>query len=481
VTLSKASRGLLERRAWLAAVLAACVALAPAVARAQAAEDAGAPDAAVTAPEPPAPASKDEDTPKRPVPDLDGRGPEPATPGEGALWVPRVTLFPLWLVSEYVIRKPIGWLMFTTEKYKLPTRILDFVTFGDDDQVRIVPTAFVDFGMRPSVGLYFRWRDLGVKDNSLRIYAGTWGVHWLRLVVNDRYDVSRTLSLTTRGEAVRRGDYLYAGVGWNTNPDAIARYSADTLQGSFTLEWMSPVKDRWLKLSSVIRRTGSDDSTYHCCEGAPTIPEAVAAGAFPQPPGYPLNYTMYQERLDLAWDTRTLEARDRSGFRMEGYVAPTFARSDVPLQWLEWGGGLGVFVDVTGQRRVLGLYSTMQFVDAIGNTEVPFTELVSPIYMQGFLPGRLRGASAFTTTFQYRWPIWFWLDGETHVTVGNTFGPHLEDFDAERLRLSFGIGVRSNGRPDQAFELLIAAGSEPFVNGTRLSAARFIIGSSPKF
>jgi hypothetical protein len=52
---------------------------------------------------------------KRPVPDYDGRADEPATTGDVLLWFPRVVLFPLYLVSEFVIRRPIGALATVVE------------------------------------------------------------------------------------------------------------------------------------------------------------------------------------------------------------------------------------------------------------------------------------------------------------------------------------------------------------------------------
>ena len=66
-----------------------------------------------------------------------------------ALWVPRVILFPLYAVSEYVVRRPLGWLVSTAERERWPTLIIDFFTFGNR-QGGVVPTLFIDLGMRPT-------------------------------------------------------------------------------------------------------------------------------------------------------------------------------------------------------------------------------------------------------------------------------------------------------------------------------------------
>jgi hypothetical protein len=67
--------------------------------------------------------------PKRTVPDYDGREDPPATAGEVALWVPRVVLFPLYLTSEYLIRRPIGWLISTAERNNWAPAIIEFFKF----------------------------------------------------------------------------------------------------------------------------------------------------------------------------------------------------------------------------------------------------------------------------------------------------------------------------------------------------------------
>src|SRR5688572_11680337 len=69
---------------------------------------------------------------KRELPEYDGRAPEGTTAGDVGLWAPRIIFFPLYLVSEYLIRQPLGWLIVTAEREQLPTLILDFFTFGEE-------------------------------------------------------------------------------------------------------------------------------------------------------------------------------------------------------------------------------------------------------------------------------------------------------------------------------------------------------------
>src|SRR5262245_49049150 len=91
------------------------------------------------------------DEAKRDVPDYDGRGDPPTTAGDVLIWVPRVAVSPLYLVSEYVIRKPMEVLVETVERHQWAQRVIDYF----NGPVGIVPTALVDTGMSPTLGFYF--------------------------------------------------------------------------------------------------------------------------------------------------------------------------------------------------------------------------------------------------------------------------------------------------------------------------------------
>ncbi len=152
-------------------------------------------------------------------------------------------------------------------------------------------------------------------------------------------------------------------------------------------------------------------------------------------------------------------------------------------RWVGYGGNLGLYWDPTGLNRVIGLTLTALFTDPLGDAEVPFTEQVTlggTEYMRGYLEGRLVGRSAAVATLEYRYPVWIWLDGTMHVAAGNVFGEHLEDFAFDRLRLSFGLGVRTVGSRESSFDLLLAFGSEPF-DRFEISSVRFLFGTTRGF
>ena len=81
---------------------------------------------------------------------------------------------------------------------------------------------------------------------------------------------------------------------------------------------------------------------------------------------------------------------------------------------------------------------------------------------------------------RYEWPVWVWLHGTLTAEVGNVFGRGLEGFEAERLRMSFSVGIGSPGR-NQHFQALIGVGTDPFDEGAGVSWVRVAIGGVSAF
>src|SRR5262249_52891300 len=141
-------------------------------------------------------------------------------------------------------------------------------------------------------------------------------------------------------------------------------------------------------------------------------------------------------------------------------------------------------VDRCGGWRALSHFLGAQYAEPLSGPEVPFTELVGEggdAALPAFGAGQLIGRSAIDATLSYEWPIWVWLVGAAHVGVGNVFGDHLKDFDADLLRLSFGLGIRSIGSVDHRFQFLFALGTSPFSEGASIDSVRLVFGSVTGF
>ncbi len=418
---------------------------------------------------------------KRALPDYSNRGKEPSTPGQDALWVPRVVLFPVYLVTEYGIRWPIGHLISAAERANLPDILYNFFFFGPDHSAGIAPVAFVDFGFRPSVGLYGFWDNAFARGNDLRFHGTTGGSGWFAGVLTDRvrFHSEDSVGLTLTG--MRRPDQAFFGIGPDTLQDNISRFGESLLGAQIDTDfrlWRASRIETSLGLRSLDFHNGHYDED-------PGIVQQVARGVFPFPDGFAQGYTAQTNRVRAALDNRLPAPADGSGFRLEADVEQgSDVRRATGASWLKYAGTAGAFWDVNGRNRVLSLSVTAQFADSLNHRPIPFTELVTlggagP--MRGFYPGRLRDRSAAVVTAKYRWPIWVWLDGSLQAAVGNVFGDHLEQLALSRSRFSGAIGVESIGSPDGSFELLAGLGTETFEHGGQVTSARVLVGTNRGF
>jgi hypothetical protein len=417
---------------------------------------------------------------KRPVPDYDGRPPR-TTPGQVLLWIPRILLSPAYLVTEYVVRRPLGFVVTAAEKAQVPALLYDFFAFGRDHKAGIVPVAFIDFGFEPSVGLYFFWDDAGFDGHDLRLRGSTWGDEWLSGNVTERFHISERLDLTLSGTAIRRPDYAFYGIGPDTRETSLSRYGADTVDARLTTRF------RFAGESYLEAVSGYESAFFRAGDYPPdpSIEERVVEGAFAEPPGYRGGYRGAFSGAKLKLDTRPVEAEGGSGLRLElGAEHGTDLLTAPVSGWLRYGATVGGFWDLTDHARVLSFSVSALFVDPLGERPVPFTELVTlggPAMMPGFREGRLYDRSAFVASLRYSWPIWIWLNGSLQAAAGNVFDEQLSGMRLERLRFSGALGIESNGSRDSIFQALLGFGTETFESGAQVHALRLTVGARSGF
>jgi Omp85 superfamily domain len=418
---------------------------------------------------------------KRKLPDYGNRGDPSTTFGDVAIWVPRILLSPVYLVTEYGIRWPLGHAIAAAERAHVPRILYDFFFFGPDHRAGFAPVGFVDFGFRPSVGLYAFWDDAFFQGNDLRFHGTTGGANWFAGVFTDRilFHEKDSLDLTLLG--IERPDHAFFGIGPDTLQGNISRYGEDQLEASAAFEfplWRSSRVETGVGVRSIDFHRG-----YFRHD--PSIEQEVATGAYPLPDGFAQGYTAQTNHLLLALDSRRPSPADGSGFRVEADADQgTDVRRVGGGSWLRYGASAGGFLDLNGRNRVVSLSVEALFADSLNKRPIPFTERVTlggsgP--MRGFYPGRLRDRSAAVATLKYRWPIWVWLDGSLQASVGNVFGEHLQQFEVSRFRFSSAIGLESVGSRDGSVELLFGVGTETFDHGAQLDSARILIGTNRGF
>jgi len=415
---------------------------------------------------------------KRARPDYDGHGNRDAGRGSWALWIPRVVLSPVYAVNELVLRRPLGWVVARAERKHWVQSISDLFQFGADGENVILPTALVDFGLLPSVGLYLGLEDVGAPRNAVRLHAATGGLDWLSATALDRYrwdDGAGTAA--ARVEFSRRPDYVFLGIGPDVTKATMSRYGLQRAEASASLS------RRFSGASGFTFTTGARAMSFRpgtCC-GEPSLDTRIEDGSIAMPAGYPQAYSVVFQHTELMLDSRAPRPASASGafLRLHGGSAtdPTHGNT-----WVGYGAMGGIAFDLTGHQRTLTVTTHVDLVDPVQGS-VPFSELaqLGNDQMAGFVLGWMNGRSTFVTEVSYRWPVWMWLDGQLRFAAGNAFDEHLSGLELQKLRLSADVGVTSLGSRDAAFELLFGLGSETLEQGAHIASARFSVGTRRGF
>jgi hypothetical protein len=416
----------------------------------------------------------------RPMPDYEGR-PSETTVGDVAIWIPRVLFSPIYFITEYVIRWPLGLAISGAERSNLPQYLYDFFFFGPDHKAGFAPIAFIDFGFNPSLGLFAFWDDAGMKGHNIRFHGSGWTGGWLAGVLSDRLPIGEHDQVTFTVDGIRRPDYTFYGIGPRSRNSLQSRYGQDTLDAKAMFD--IPL---WRASKLTLGSGFKSVALYHGhFNGDASIEKRVAEGYFPTPTGFGRGYTEEYNHALGALDSRRPRPAPGSGVRLEaeGEQGSDVRRSPA-AGWIRWGGTAAGFWDIDGHNRVLSLSMTARFADQLGTEKVPFTELVSfggSEALRGYYPGRLVDRSGTAATLHYRWPIWVWLDGSLQAAVGNVFGEHLDGFKPSLLRFSSAVGIESVGTPDNSLELLFGVGSETFASGAKIDSLRIQVGTNRGF
>ena len=413
---------------------------------------------------------------RRPRPDYDGV-PEPGpSPEEVILWVPRVITSPLYLVSEFVVRRPVGALVTALEQVDL-RGLAEGVFLFADNRVGLFPTAFFDFGFVPSFGLYFFWDEFLFKANRLSIHGGTFGPDWLSGVVNNRIQIGERGAIAFRFGALRRPDMIFGGIGTDATTD-VARFGISQIDGSVNGALQLLGRSR-IRAEFGYRSASFSNEGFL---GDPSIGEQVVGLGQSLPAAFSTGYSSVRLRLDAVLDTRRGTFRPGSGVVLGTFGAAhgAFGGLDSFNEWIRWGGNLAGYTGFLGEDRVLSLEADVELISTIDGAEVPFMELIDigetgPMF--GFLPGLIRGRSMAALTAAYTWPIWVFLDGRFHFTVGNAFDENLEGFDVENLRMSFGLGIEPTLGGELPFEFTVALGTDTFDEGAGITSVRLFVGA----
>jgi hypothetical protein len=427
------------------------------------------------------PAIDESPSPRRPVPDYSGRGSEPTTAGEVALWVPRVILSPVYLVTEFVLRRPLGALVTALDRGNWPAKAYNFFAFGPDHKAGIVPVGFVEFDFNPSVGLYAFWNDAGFKGNSLHAHGEIWPTEWYAGKVVEHARIDDTHTLEWRIEGIHRPDKVFYGIGPRTLNAYQSRYTLDRFDVGGWFDW------RFWRASHV--RIGGGVRTDHTSPGHfgddPSLPQEAATGSFAIPYGFERTDSVVFGRAVLGIDSRKKWPPEGSGLRIDMVAEPATDVRAPGSGWVKYGGTAGAYLDLNRHGRVISFAVSAMFEDSLSPSHpIPFTELTSlggDPPMRGFFEGRLLDRSSATAALKYLWPIGPWLDGTLQAVVGNVFDGHLDGFRPGLLRFSGAVGLSAGSVSEYPLELVLGCGSETFEQGARIDSFRFTLSANHGF
>ena len=424
---------------------------------------------------------------KRGVPDYDGRG-NPDTDGESwLLWIPRVVLFPLYVVNEYMLRRPLGALASRAERDRWSDSVVHLFTSAGGSKSSVVPTAAFDLGLLPRVGAVYTRDDLFAAGNALVLRGATWGPRWIEVALADRYALDRGEPGTDPddadhvqiGLAVQRAeDNLFVGIGPDAARSTRSRYGAERFEASAAYHRQLPGPAE-LDIASGVHRI--EFVAGSCCDD-PSLDTRIGRGELMAPPGYRDNYTAAYGRVELTVDTRRPRPEPGTGAYLHASGAPS-VEPGTGQAWIEYGGTAGAALDLTGHRRTLRVELAVDMVDRIAGGAVPFTEYpgLGGELLPGFAPGWLIGPSAAAAQLGYSWPLWLGLDAQARVAVGNAFADHLSDLAPRKLRLSGDLGLSTSTVRDAGFELLVGLGTETFEQGAAVTSVRVMLGTKRGF
>jgi len=416
--------------------------------------------------------------PKREVPDYDGRGNPDAEGGSWPLWIPRVVLSPLYVVNEFVLRRPLGALVRHAERERWADTVVNLFTFGKGGRNVMFPTALFDFGLLPSVGFYYAGVDVFATGNTMSFHAATWGPKWVNVTMADRYTIDPEDSVQARFELKRSVDNLFFGIGPDITSDGRSRYGLGRVEGSLRYRRGVPSHSH-VDVEAGVHRFNFIEG--NCCDD-PSLDQRLSRREVERPPGYRETYSSAFAKLETTFETRRPRPEPGGGLFAHAMVQPSFDLENA-RSWIAYGGSAGAAVDLTGHRRTLRFQLGFDFVDSMSGDTIPFIEypMLGGVGMPGFLPGWMTDRSTAVAQLGYSWPIWLGLDAQTRLSIGNAFGEHLDGFAARRLRLSGDVGFSTSSGYDQGFEVLVGVGTETFEQGAGITSVRVTLGSRRGF
>jgi len=449
----------------------------------QAADDAQAESRAA---EPPTSASDEPtaaDVDDAPGPERDVSGIEGGQPGvPGALWVPRVLLYPVRGSLE-VAMAPLRGLIYVDQKYLLRERIVDFF-FTEDRRFGIYPTAFVETGFGLNVGARLVWKDMMGPGTRIKLRTG-YGGQYRRLFEGSlKIPAGKRVELKASGLLEHRPRDRFFGVGM---ADRVA-FDELTMTGIDALALGGPAVDTrfseeltraglhgkvhlggpfHLALDSfyVRRRYGNAEDTPLSTGGTTVSVEQVFDTS--TIPGFDDGVDYVYNELEVTMDTRTTGTRFSSdpipgtGWYFELYGGHAESVKGRTRSFARYGLDAQRYIRLGQNPRTIVVRAHLDGITA-PIEDIPFTELPrlgGPLLLRGHYRDRYRDRIRALATAEYQWDLSENFAAFMFVDGGEVFRRY-QDASFDDIALGFGAGLQMHTRSSYYGRVMLASSSE---------------------
>ena len=417
------------------------------------------------------------------TPQYDGRDPGRLRAEEALIWIPRGVLFPLHLALEYVVRKPLVWLITRAEEGHVPERVGDFFTFADG-RGTAYPSVFYDAGrgvwFAGNVGL----RDIGTEGHSLRAFGGYGTGGWYQASLTEEWKVfdNNAGTLVLNGSFGLDPNQIFTGIGPETSLDD--RVFLGERRGEASADLRIALHDlnrfslrlayRNVKLEGG-RSPSIDDSE------SPFDPQTLV--------GFDDPYNLITIGVGLELDSRSpvREFTPGSGLRLEAQGSFSSSLGALSLRYFRYGLHPMAFWDISGVNHVLSAGIYAEAISQTSGDELPVLELVTlggNEQLLGFLLGRSRGESALVMHAAYSWPVLFFADAVLFWELGNAFNGFFDDLAFENMLMDWGVALRSSFSREFAVVIGVGFGTnqiDAWSDDFNVDNVRFVLGASRAF
>jgi hypothetical protein len=368
---------------------------------------------------------------------------------EGLLWLPRRVLMPVYVLTEFGLRRPIVAVAAFADRHDIGPWVEHVMNPTPD--FRWGPTFNIDFSARSLFGAAATLRNAGLPGNELSAGLAGGGESTWEASAQDRM-VSRGAAFGARFYLLMRPDRSFFGLGPRSGTQrvyyAISRVDAELFAGMDLGHHAKATVSEGFRFQSV--RAGDP----------PSIDTAFPFAALP----VTRPTDLARASLDLTLDSRA--TREQSGgarLVMQGAYARDLAAPGA-VSFVSTSVDAQAAAEVMRPDRVL--VGRVMFRDSapLAGGSVPFAELstLGGEDHVGFVPGRFRAEAATMAELSYRYPFAYYLDVKWTASAGNVFARDLSDFALERLTASLGMSARVRRVPVFPLELGFGVGSSRF-------------------